>query len=295
MKNSCFSAKLWREDVLDAHLGYNFVFRHNSGIVESGVVTLMTQHTSDSSFHLAVLGGSTSDASNAPFANWPEQLVELAEKNGINLVIHDFAISGCVVAHELIRLIRDVLAYKPDMVISYSGINEPTFTIKKNRFTHTYQKQLFEKMTEKKKGNFFYNLSRSTKVVYGMNIVQDIGVHWYTCEKMMYTICRDNNIKFYAILQPTLYTKKFLSKEEIELLLCNEIDPNNPLCEGHGNEYEKIRKYSLTKNDKWLLDYSDLFDKEIEEIYRDPHHLTCYGNKIVANKFFDLIKDLGEA
>ena len=62
-------------------------------------------------------------------------------------------------------------------------------------------------------------------------------------------------------------------------------------CFDRGSLREHIEYISSIKNElldmaneKWLLDYSDIFDENKDPVYFDMFHLLSAGNKIIAER-----------
>ena len=98
---------------------------------------------------LMVLGGSTSsDIFHAE--SWVSFLYERLKREGMNPVIYNGAHEGNCAADELERLSRSVDWLRPDIVISFSGLND--YEPSRNKFGHFSMERIFDlwKNTEKK-------------------------------------------------------------------------------------------------------------------------------------------------
>ena len=79
-----------------------------------------------------VFGGSTSDPLGLHFSGkngtWPEHFGNyLVENNNIKLNLFNFAVGGAQSSQELFRLIASLKHNDPDILISFSGLNEAYF------------------------------------------------------------------------------------------------------------------------------------------------------------------------
>jgi hypothetical protein len=72
---------------------------------------------------ILTLGGSTTDGIRRGHS-WPEELSKLMTADGNSGTVVNGGTGGYSSNQELLKLIRDGLEFKPDIVISYSGIND---------------------------------------------------------------------------------------------------------------------------------------------------------------------------
>lgn len=70
-----------------------------------------------------LLGGSTTDQT-AIFHNWPAPLTQRLGELGHDVIVFNGGVSSFGVAKELLKLIRDGLPLKPDLILTYNGVNE---------------------------------------------------------------------------------------------------------------------------------------------------------------------------
>ena len=108
-------------------------------------------------------------------------------------------------------------------------------------------------------------------------------------------ICNRKQIKCIFILQPyPLLTKKKLSKNEKKIF--NSSKSENSLTMHDSNIKLSEKVYEKIINDKRVLklnnfyDFTEIFDLDTQELFVDTAHLLDLGNKIAANKIFNIIK-----
>lgn len=257
-----------REYILDVNLGYS----DNRGIIRkhTGIKGKTTR--------IGIVGTSTSDYKLFFEKTWPEYLVELCNKNCVDVEFFFGAVSGYVTYQECMRLIRDLLNYNLDIVIEYSGLeNEIMLSEEEYKNINSYQRSLFD-----------YACNNLDKISFGGRVVErDVylgeqcsdGVRtWINNKRVMKAVCGEFGINFMSFLAP--YAKR-------------------EIVEHGGNKYQELKKEfdksqtvirdNYLEKNSWLIDFSEIM-KEHEEAFIDMFHLNSNGNEIVAQNIFDLLK-----
>ena len=95
---------------------------------------------------VVALGGSTTDPWDLD--NWPKQFQEYLETKGINTVVYNGGVSGYSSSQELLKILRDLPAINPDLVISLNGINDIDFkhVVKGHPFVHSFQRRMLAQL-----------------------------------------------------------------------------------------------------------------------------------------------------
>ena len=184
---------------------------------------------------------------------------------------------GYPVETELVKFLRDVLPLKPDMVISYSGVNN-LVADSQHPFCNVYQRQFYENASAR---------SNIRPVTYGISREEDNFTQWLCSERIMKAVCEAFGIHFMSILQPLLGAKGTeYSFEEKEIIL-NTI-ANNPSVDymKRGKEFsesvkEKVDEYT------WLYNFSQILDGA-EDIWIDKCHVNEKGNEIIAKEVWEV-------
>lgn len=262
---------------IDPNLGYSII---NKGYEKYPGFFVYGDDKEDN-YKIVFCGGSTVDATLYPFKSWTEVLYDIIKQNGFGVTLYVAGAWGYPVETELIKLLRDVLPLRPDMVIDYSGVNN-LVTDNKYPFCNVYQKQFYENASAR---------SNIRPVSYGICSGDDNFSQWLNCERIMQAVCREFGIGFISILQPLLGAKGTeYSSAEREIIL-NTI-ANNPSVDymERGKEFsdsvkEKMRDY------KWLYDFSQIFD-ESESVWIDKCHVNESGNEIIAHKVWELLRPM---
>lgn len=227
-------------------------------------------------FRIVTLGGSTTDATLYNIKSWSEHLYEILRNMDIKVEIICGGIAAYTVSQELIKLIKDVRSLEPDLVISYSGINNATgiYNVLNYPFVLKYQKNIIESLIQKKKiNNEIFSGVRINKLGKGIKDNSTQAEHWLDCERMMYAICKEFGIDFLAFLQP--YNKNYFNeKESLSDLKSNIV-----------NFYKEIK---INRKDTWMHDFTDIFAEDTD-VFTDYCHVYEYGNRKIARSMLPYI------
>ena len=282
---------------LDPNLGHNI---HSRG--ESSIISLQTSKN-EAAKTIGVLGGSTSDIDYSQEISWPEQLMDIAEKQQKEINVLGGGTVSYRVSQEIVKFLRDMSFKKMHILISYSGYNDSFYSgyndsfysgynddsrIFSHNFVSSYQARLFSELavSGQAQNKEFSTIRATIEMPLG---IADIAEHWFHYEHMLYALCKELGIKFYAIFQPNLTTKTQLSHEEwfihslTDQLLLERIKKNTECIRS------LVRKKMLLY--PWLHDFSDIFAGCSKTVYMDDCHLNSYGNRILAEKIYALIAD----
>ena len=113
-------------DINDYYFGYSRKYHENTGGY-TGFKKFSDKNSTKVRKRIVVLGGSTSDCGyNTAVTNWTEWLEIILRESGCSVEVLAGGIQGYASSQELLKLIRDVLILRPDLVISFSGINDAT-------------------------------------------------------------------------------------------------------------------------------------------------------------------------
>ena len=271
--------------ILDPNLGYNFIYDKSNlpGFVEFG--------DSECEYTICTLGGSTTDATVFPFKSWTQILYDVLKQKGLRVKILCGGCSGYKSSQELIKLARDVIPLKPNMIIHYTGINDAMQCIGDSRidnhpFLHPYQAELFDKISNSVK--YEYKTSYQMDQQYTLGVRSDLS-GWDSLInniKMMDCISKTFEIEYFPFLQPCLATKNHWSSDEKELIINT----------GISKEYiESIRRFYGNKEiDSGIniCDMTDIFDN-VNNVYMDICHVRECANEIIAQYIYDYIAARG--
>lgn len=257
-----------RKNLLDVNLAHNYLADSNyPGIMVYG-------EEKETDFKIAVLGGSTTDGAMYPIKSWTEYLYEDLK----DITIYNGGVCGYTSGQELLKLIRDILPLKPDMVIVYDG-NELDSN-EKYPFTSLYLKEIFDfakAHIEDDDDNYNYIKDNNEPVCMGIALQNNRFDNWLNNMRTMYAIANERGILFYGFCQPMLSSKEGKTEAEKNILLSmisTQIDYYMK---------ESFRKNinELSEKPEYLYDLSDIFDGE-SGIYRDICHVWEKGNFLIA-------------
>lgn len=215
---------------------------------------------------IVTLGGSTTDPYNGNIKSWPELLWEKLNKMGIPCRVINGGVCSYTVTQEWVKLYRDVLTLKPDLVISYSGVNDflqegyyedgHYFALKymvKNIVTALNNKQIRNDMQI---GNVI------SECALGLECEGDVSDHWIKCQRLMKCVCSEFNIKYIGFLQP--YNE-------------NDVNVNADMKK----KYDKAISLVKELNENWLTDMTSVFDGK-KDLFWDRCHVYEKGNELIS-------------
>lgn len=245
----------------------------------------------DSKYRIVTLGGSTSDSMFDPYYSWPKQLYEKL-KDTYDICVYSGGCEGYKSSQELMKLIRDVIPLKPDLVIDYSGYNDgfDSSTVNEdledNAFYNYFQISLIKSFSKQgKSADGGHSLSTKTGYVLG-NVAKCEREEMYLRNiEMMYTVSNMFNIKYICFLQPCLIRKrKKWGRQEKEMFLCN--DYGEMYFEAIDDFYNRLEG----KFNDYFIDATQIFDN-CEKSLNDECHATREGNNIVSNFIYSYINE----
>ena len=249
---------------------------------------------------LFLIGGSTAWGSGAPsqgttIASYIEQGIkeQLSPLTGKIYEVFTVAMPAWVSTHERIMIENRVSELEPDLVLSFSGVNDIIFgsTGHDVFWFRNYPDEYFYKLV-----NHIYN-----KFEHGsMREVIEITKGSVGCPKIAQSLTKNVKLARYALsligvpyyffLQPVfMVTEKPLTKHEKTLF---NKDEKVLYLECYREIHNSLLK--LTYEDFAFVDLSTIFDNEKAQIFIDGVHFGDRGNKIVGDKIVEvLLSNLG--
>ena len=246
----------------------------------------------NSKLKILTLGGCTTDPLLCDISSWSECLYYDFKKRGFDVSVFCGGFSGYVSYQELQKLLRDGLSIKPDIVISYSGLNDLTYQVYNNdldrdkrHYLNAHTEKLFKWLTD----------YEGTPAIFGMKTDKDACQYWIQNETIMNAICEKFDIKHSAIFQPSPFHKGNEPKvivDYFKYIISNEEDPfyRRSFLE-HLRYFVKEVETSIS-DIPYISNFGDIFD-DIDplEVYYDHAHVYECGNEIIAaNVFEELLK-----
>lgn len=230
---------------------------------------------SETPYTIVTLGGSTTDPYLVNIISWSEYLFYYLCEMNINVRVICGGVGAFTVTQELNKLIRDVIDLAPDLVISYSGVNDllrNTYLVEGHPFTNKYQKDFIGRCIQKRMlaNELQTNFEAITKLTMGPIYNKTRWQYWIECERKMHGVCQEFGIEFIGCLQP-------YANEKYEAFMKQEGRRSNSFL------YEETKKYILGSDWEWLIDLTDIFNNQTD-VFFDDVHVYEKGNRLIARK-----------
>ncbi len=261
---------------------------------------------SENTFRVVALGGSTTDPLDRN--NWPKQLQEILASEGVPAVVYNGGVSGYSTSQELLKLIRDVLPLKPDLVVSLSGVNDMAFlhSTPGHPMVHPYQTRLLDAVAGERPAIFLPNTRRRIQrwqarnapeidrvlgVNYGPQVAVTPTEQWARNTRLMHAVARTSNIEYVAFLQPILGAGAYDPGPKDEKLIQDVIKTYGP------NYLPLAKDFFATAGREarqmaFVVDLIDVFSGETG-LYRDQRHPNAAGYRQIAQAIRDELKARG--
>lgn len=252
----------------------------------NNIIKLSTNHPADTSLRIFITGGSTSDIVLYK-NNWPLVLHRLMVDSGVPHIIYVAAVGGFNSAQEYLRLIEQGLELKPHIHISYSGANETGDF----GFVTEYESDFYTQSLNRSNTSFllpntvFYIRTKVLETTPAIELA-NLPNHTTAAQfqkniKLMYAAGKQFGYKYFGILQPLNGIGKYRPPQPQKF--------NTDYTDDYKKYYPDMQLFAV-ENPELLKDFSAIFDSINTQVYVDDCHLTETGNKLVAGKFFSLIK-----
>lgn len=255
---------------------------------------------------IIILGGSTAQGTHVnyeeTFGFLLEQHLNNHLKSKYKFKVLNFAMSGHLVTDEFITFFSFCEHFNPDLVITFDGLNDlfngsvnDPYLI--NEWMYSYRHQLEERAIffNGPNNNLAENeVNRNLKIKNEINIVVDTYLYRL---RQLHSYFKARNIKSIGCLQPHIYSKKALSRDEQEFISKNDNNPNRSdvakvfdlklIPQLYDNVSKKFKKLNFD-----TLNFHTLF-RNLDEgtsVFFDRVHFNDNGEKFIANLLFDYIK-----
>lgn len=231
---------------------------------------------------ILILGGSTSDMGMYENTkSWPEILYEkLLAKDEV--VLFGGAVGGYNSRQECLKLLRDIAIIKPNLVISYSGVND---AYPMNVESHPFYNSSVLAACK--------NAIKQYDTCIGSRTVETSAQLWIRMEQTMHAITTCFGGKFIGILQPTIHNKNELYGLERVIKVYQDGHGHEPFSyinnKKRNDSFKESVQISHCFEESYMHDFSDVL-KEQEEVFKDVCHLLQAGNEVVAQRIYDVIE-----
>lgn len=256
---------------------------------------------------IVVLGGSTTESQLFFVKGWVPFLEQYLKNKGISAKIYCGGISGYTSSQELLKFQRDVLQLDPDIVISYSGVNDLYMFPKKDEFERNgrpfiskFQVQFINQVLEKLKILKFglptpdipdWEKGGKETVFYGLKSKKTAAQFWIDNMRMMHALSQEFGIAFFSFFQPFRFNGYYKSTP-IQEIIHSRRDPScTPTASGqkiYGRKAEVSEARHLIQSYDYIIDLSELFIEE-SEVYFDSVHVYEKGNQLIARNIGEFI------
>ena len=263
-------------------------FDHDYSSREAAGHTILGQYVVfgdlNAQFKVMCFGGSTT--STLQGSKWVKLLYEILVERRISICLLNGGCGGHNSWHEMNKLIRDVGSFKPDLVISFSGINDASaHTDPKN--TYLNSKGIVELMKSDLFKGYVVPITLETH-----------AVAFARRTRVMRACCEDVGAVFERILQPTLgignYEPDFNDEDDLECL--SQLRQDNEKFDYLNrikNFYSGVKDEITKHKPDFIRDYSGLFDGK-SRLYADFRHPNERGYAIIAEEIANLVQTHAE-
>lgn len=211
-----------------------------------------------------VLGGSTSTSNVYRTVSWVEYLYKLMVEAGYSPIIYNGAMCSYGIVDEFLRMIRDIEPLKPDVVISFSGVNNTSARKVINLFNTC-------------SGGFEINYNGD--VISGMKSNETLYDFWCRISKLMRMVAEYHGARVYNFLQPMNSTDKSYDLMQTSMFELTE----------HKEYVEEYKVKALRETDQFYIKLLSMFEGK-KEMYIDMCHYSNKANRLIAECVFEIIK-----
>lgn len=298
------SDPLWKE----SHIKFNHLgFRFQKPI---------SRQKEPGEYRVFVIGGSTLVLGTTEEKTIPGYLQTLAHKSGKkNWNVYNFGIVSAVTGQQLSLVLHELVAFQPDLIISYDGANDilsPYYADPRPNYPFNFF-VIENKLLKFQRGwpvtdilRILFSRSYAVKRFFGGGLQlglltmgerrQDVGyqtdaweqaiVHQYIENlKKMCAIAKTFGFSYAAYLQPLIQFKNSLTEHEAAFVGDKEF--NAFVNKQYGRIRTQINQTeSISRNFCVTSDLSKIFQDTKEEIYWDNIHIRNEGNHMVADAIY---------
>ena len=234
--------------------------------------------------------GSSSDSKTIP--SYLQHIIDMNNNDGLNIEVINAGIPKAFSITEIELIQNKILAYQPDMLIIYDGLNDIGYNLKQSDSSDI---SLFDSIIRQiNRGSYYtpkiliqhyFNYKHNTVDVLPFNSsgINEKTLLW---KERWGKICQqDTNFKTIVILQPFVDTKfKPLSEEEMKYYKHYDSESVSKYYQLYANKLDELKdSCDLT------IDLRDAFASFSNTIYFDSGHVSDFGNEVVANQISEKI------
>lgn len=273
VKDSDVRSLAFRKANIDINLGYDYDINY------IGSRCLSYDKNGNQKLKIAVLGDSTSDVCLSVEKTWVEYLGEmLGEKYDFEL--YCAAVEGYVGSQQLVKFVRDILPWQPDIVINSIRVSDFYNSSQEDAFSNRYQTYLAKQ--------YAFATEKSISIP-PQGICANTQERVIMLQRCIHGICSEFMIKHISLIYPVLaeVTEKTLNDK---LLILHDDHTKE-----QQNEYylytTSVRMMANELNVPWLIDVPSVFLDKSNDMFLDFGHLNSKGNRAYAEYVYpEIIK-----
>ena len=245
---------------------------------------------------ILALGGSTTDGVNYDHS-WPEELAKLLIQKGKVGTVVNGGTGGYSTNQELLKLVRDGLTFTPDIIISYSGVNDRGhYGGLPYPMVHPYQRRTLEYLTQPAHSPVFPNtiyllgqMLRGNRpggmtATLGVPNSGSLGQQFERNMALMAAIAHACGATFYGIIQPNAYVSSLRQSGTASSIKGTK---GAKYVSELKDLYGQINH--VPERVPFVYGFTSIFDGE-DQVYKDDGvHTTLKGDRVIAEKVLDLI------
>lgn len=276
---ACAWGKLTAGNSLDPTMGYSSVAYDENGVKIRGNID-------SAGLKIGILGASLADETYFDRKIWTQFLYERMISTGKDIIEILGASYGYTTSQCVLKLLRDVIPYKPDIVLDYCPLENDCFYGESLTAPYIvgYQKKMMSLLNGRLKDRFEEKMVRTFS--FGVQCSKRTSDIILDNMRLKKAICDAYGIMYICVFPPSCVTKKVLSSKDMSLQWCWE--KNGIVAKKVYSEIEKKMEESLLE---CVVDARDWVDGE-EGAFYDQFHMYERGNQIVADKLADILNDL---
>jgi len=242
---------------------------------------------------ILALGGSTTDGIRVGHS-WPEELARTMKEKSVPGTVINGGIGGYSTNQELLKLIRDGLEFKPDFVISYSGINDRgKYGELPYPMVHSYQRQLLDVQTGSAPSRFLPSTMAllsgaglggkgGMDYTMGLKTARSLGQQYQRNMELMHAICAAEGCRFDAFIQPfAFYNSKFAT-------IVSPDEKGEGYIKAVLALYQEIAGLPATHD--YIHDATRILEQADDVYMPDGVHLNQKGDKVVGEYIFQFLE-----
>ncbi len=260
-------------------------------------------------FRIIFMGGSAVWEGDPSIPKLLEQ--EFQKNNLTDVRVYNFGVVSSVTSMELAAIVNEIINLAPDLVIMYNGANDIISPLKYDpRPGYPFNFLIYENNPFLMKNypalSLFAYKSNLVRLIAGKYFTEEFGqisklkrnvgyasdrwrheisdIFFANLEKAK-TICAAYHCQLFAFLQPMVYFKKNLSKEEQEFSAAHIKDKDHCLILKN-NILKKMNTAGTDSTGFYFKDFSNAYDTVSEQVFRDDVHTLQQAKPFISKNIF---------